>query len=108
VLLAETRDDRAWWHAREDVDAGLPVPDLHSTLESISAGYRLRVTTRGFLRDLAVLVDRLAPDAEVDNMLVTLLPGETAVFTISTAATLTLEQVTNPLVLRSANQLVAD
>jgi beta-mannosidase len=68
----------------------------------------LLVTTRGFLRDLAVLVDRLAPDAAVDNMLVTLLPGETAVFTISTTATLTLEQVTDPLVLRSANQLVAD
>jgi hypothetical protein len=34
------------------------------------------------------------------------LPGESAVFMITTSASLTYEQLTDPLVLRSANQLV--
>jgi len=54
-----------------------------------------------------VLADRVAPDAVVDDMLVTMLPGETVNFVITTAATLHLEQLRDPLVLRSANQLVA-
>jgi len=50
------------------------------------------------------LARRLAGDAVVDDMLVRLLPGE---FTIRTAAVLTREQLTDPLVLRSANQLTS-
>ncbi len=42
-----------------------------------------------------------------DDMLVTLLPGESATFMIRTAAVLTTEQLTDPLVLRSANQLTS-
>ena len=39
-------------------------------------------------------------------MLVTLLPGQSVTFETRTAADLTLEQLVDPLVLRSANQLV--
>ena len=107
VLLAESAGLRAWWHFTEDVDADLPDPDLDVTVEQIDGGYRLAVTTGGLVRDLAVLADRLAAEAVVDDMLVTLLPGETTTFTIRTTAALTKEQLTDPLVLRSANQLVA-
>jgi hypothetical protein len=40
-------------------------------------------------------------------MLVSLLPGESVVFAITTSAVLSHEQLIDPLVLRSANQLVA-
>ncbi len=107
VLLAESTSLRAWWHFAEDVDADLRNPDLDVTVEQIDGGYRLDVTTGSLTRDLTVLADRLAADAVVDDMLVTLLPGETTTFTIRTTAVLTKEQLTDPLVLRSANQLVA-
>ena len=108
LLLARTGSGstQAWWHFVEDVDGDLPVADLGSSLVPIEGGYRLEVTARTFIRDLAVLADRLAPDAVVDQMLVTLLPGESATFTISTAATLHPAWFEDPLVVRSANQLV--
>jgi len=106
-LLAEAGTRRAWWHSCEDVDAGLPAPDLTTSAEQMPGGYRLTVTANAFVRDLAVLADRLAADATVDDMLISLLPGESAVFAITTSAVLSLEQLTDPLVLRSANQLVA-
>jgi beta-mannosidase len=107
LLLAEAGVHRAWWHSREDVDSGLPALDLTTTSESVPGGYRLTVTANAFVRDLAVLADRLAPDATVDDMLVSLLPGESVVFAITTSAVLSHEQLIDPLVLRSANQLVA-
>jgi beta-mannosidase len=107
LLLAEAGTCRAWWYGCEDVDAGLPALDFTASAEQISGGYRLTVTANAFVRDLAVLADRLVADATVDDMLVSLLPGESAVFAITTSAVLSLEQLTDPLVLRSANQLVA-
>ena len=57
---------------------------------------------------MTVLADRVAPDASADNALVTLLPGQTVAFDIRTTAEVAPEAFTDPLVLRSANQLVAD
>ena len=107
VVVAETSEQRAWWHPREDIDAGLPAPELKTVLHETPDGYRLEVVAHTLIRDLALLVDRLAPDAAVDDMLVTLLPGESVSFMITTEACLTIEQLTDPLVLRCANQLVA-
>ena len=105
LLLAECGADRAWWPFAEDIDAALPVADLDTHVEAVDGGYRLTVTTRTLVRDLALLADRAAPDAIVDDMLVTLLPGDTTTFDIRTATVLTAEQLVDPLVLRSANQL---
>src|SRR6266702_3933286 len=107
VLVADAGSLRAWWHYAEDVDTSLPDPDLDVTVEQVADGYRLTVMAGALVRDLAVLADRLAGDAVVDDMLATLLPGESATFTIRTAAVLTKEQLTDPLVLRSANQLTS-
>lgn len=106
LLLAQAGEHRAWWHGCEDVDAGLPAPEFTATAERLPGGYRLTVTAQTLVRDLSVLADRLSPDASVDDMLVTMLPGESVAFTITTSAELTFEQLTDPLVLRSANQLV--
>ncbi|HTC68764.1 MAG TPA: glycoside hydrolase family 2 protein [Acidothermaceae bacterium] len=107
-ILAQCGSERAWWHTEEDVDAKLPASELTGRLEQTADGYHLTITAHTFVRDLALFVDRVAPDAVVDDMLVTLLPGESTVFAITTSAPMTLDQLTDPLVLRSANQLVAD
>jgi beta-mannosidase len=64
------------------------------------------VTARELAKDVAVLADKVAPDAQVDDMLVTLLPGETAVFTVTTGAAVEPDAFADPTVLRTANQLV--
>ena len=73
--------------------------------EAVVGGYRLTVPATRLVRDLSVLADKVAPDAEVDEMLVTLLPGQTAVFHIATVADVDPEAFAEPMVLRSANQL---
>ena len=47
------------------------------------------------------------PDAEVDDMLATLLPGEAVTWTIRCPSTVDPDRLVAPDVLRSANQLVA-
>ena len=105
LILTAAGEERAWWHFAEDRDANLPAPELDVTLEPVEGGYRMSVVARTFVRDLALLVDRLDPDAVVDDMLVTLLPGDRAEFVIRTEISLSQDQLSDPLVLRSANQL---
>ena len=106
LLVADLGDDRAWWQFAEDVDAALPEASLEAHVERTARGYRVTVHAVSYLRDLSLLADRLAPDAVVDSMLVTLLPGDTAVFEVTTEAALDTSALTRPDVLRSANQLV--
>jgi beta-mannosidase len=58
------------------------------------------------VRDLALLADKLDAAATVDDMLVTLLPGERVTFSVSTGLTLDPAELTSSRVLRSANQLL--
>lgn len=44
---------------------------------------RVTVTAHSLLRDLLLQADRLHPEARVDRGLVTLLPGESAVFAVT-------------------------
>ncbi|TDT74655.1 beta-mannosidase [Arthrobacter sp. AG258] len=107
-LVAVTLDGaRALWFFAEYRDSELVEPRLGHTLEWIDAGYELTVTAQDLTRDLSLLIDKVDPDARVDTMLLDLLPGESAVFRISTSAEMTLSELVDPLVLRSANQLVA-
>ncbi len=108
VLLAEVDGaQRAWWWFAEDRDAQLPEPRRDAAVRSVDGGYAVEVTALTILKDVALLADRAAPDARVDELLVSLLPGETATFRVRTAADLDLGALTDPLVLRCANQLVA-
>ena len=59
------------------------------------------------MRDIALLVDKIDPDAAADEALVTLLPGETATITVRHAGELDVAALRDARVLRSANQLVA-
>jgi beta-mannosidase len=79
-LIAVTAGDRrALWFHVADKDLDLRPPQYTVQVE----GRRVRVTAHTLLRDLALFPDRLDPAAEVDDQLVTLLPGESAVFTLN-------------------------
>ena len=58
------------------------------------------------MRDLALLVDKVDGDAVVDKMLITLLPGETTSFQVTSTAKLDPDAFLSPRVLRSANDLL--
>ncbi len=107
LVVAEVGGVRALWFFCEDRDQVLVEPVLDVTCTPADGGYEVRVTARSLLRDLAVLADKVAPDARVDDMLVTLLPGESAVFRVETGAQVDPDSFADPRVLRSANQLVA-
>ncbi|NYI06760.1 glycoside hydrolase family 2 protein [Allostreptomyces psammosilenae] len=105
VLVATSQDARATHLFGEDIDLAYEPRPLRAEVTAVPGGYRVDVTATSFARDVALLADRAAPDAEVDDMLVTLLPGERHSFTVTTAAGLDATALTDPLVLRCANDL---
>jgi beta-mannosidase len=105
VLSAQGSGESGFWFFAEDIASALPAAELAVKAEAVAGGYRLTVTAATLVRDLSVLADKVAPDAVADEMLVTLLPGQTAVFQITTAADVDPEAFADPAVLRSANQL---
>jgi beta-mannosidase len=106
LLVAETASARALSFYREDKDLAFPAPELDATCERTSGGYQVRLTARSLVRDVALLADKVAPDAVADDLLVTLLPGESASFLVRTTATIDPGALLHPMVPRSANQLL--
>ncbi|TFD50237.1 glycoside hydrolase family 2 protein [Cryobacterium frigoriphilum] len=107
LLQAELSGVRGHRFFAEPRDTGLAAPELETSLQRVPGGYRLTVTAHGLVRDLALLIDQVDPAGRVSDMLVTLLPGEHVDFDITSESDLTVTDLANPLVLRSANQLVA-
>lgn len=70
-------------------------------------GVEVTVRARSLVRELALIADVAAPDAEVDAMLVTLLPGESTTIRIRTRSGVDPSRFLEPDVLRSANALLA-
>ncbi|MGC4805247.1 glycoside hydrolase family 2 protein [Micromonospora sp. DT233] len=105
LLLAEAGQgvDRALWFFAEDRDVDWPTASYDATVEPVDGGVRVHVTARTVLRDLALFPDRLDPAAEADDALLTLLPGESATFTVSSARLLDPAALTARPVLRTVN-----
>ncbi|WDZ87344.1 glycoside hydrolase family 2 protein [Micromonospora cathayae] len=105
LLVAEAGDtaERALWFFAEDRDVPWPAAAYDSTVTPVDGGVRVRVTARTVLRDLTLFPDRLDPAAEVDRALVTLLPGESATFTVRTGRSLDPAALTARPVLRAVN-----
>ncbi|MFC8846293.1 MULTISPECIES: glycoside hydrolase family 2 protein [unclassified Micromonospora] len=105
LLVAEAGGDaeRAFWFFAEDRDADWPAAEYDATVEQVDGGQRVRVTARTFLRDLTLFPDRLDPAAEVDEALVTLLPGESATFTVRAPHPLPAAALTTRPTLRTVN-----
>ncbi|PSL03245.1 beta-mannosidase [Haloactinopolyspora alba] len=106
LVLATLGGERAWWFFAEYRDSELSSPDLRAGAERVDGGYRVHVTARGLTRDVALLADRVHPDARVDDMKVTLLPGERVSFFVTAPDGLDPAAFTAPTVLRSANDLL--
>ncbi len=106
VVVATAGGVRALHLFAEDRDAALDPSPLTATAHRVDGGYRVEVTATALARDVALLVDKAAPDARVDDQLVTLLPGERHAFHVTTSADLDPAALTDPRVLRTANALV--
>ncbi|WP_439693820.1 glycoside hydrolase family 2 protein [Curtobacterium sp. SP.BCo] len=108
LLIAELDGERGFWFPVEQRDSPLPPADLRTEVVAVDGGYDVSVTAASLVRDLALLVDKVDVDATVDDMIVTLLPGDAVTFRVATTKTLTPEQLTSASVLRTSNQLVSD
>lgn len=101
---------RGLWFPVEPRDSALAAASLSTSVTALAegsgAGYQVEVTAGSLVRDLALLVDKVDPAATVDEMLVTLLPGETAVFTVASDLAGVGEELVSGRVLRTANELV--
>ncbi|MFY1668981.1 glycoside hydrolase family 2 protein [Plantactinospora sp. WMMB334] len=109
LLVADPGGDgeRAFWFFAPDRDLRYPPAEYDATLEPSQEGVvRVRVTARTILRDLLLAPDRLDPAAEVDEALVTLLPGESTTFTVRSTAPLDPAALTTRPVLRCVNDML--
>lgn len=105
LIVATAGEHRTLWFFERDRHLDYPEADYHATVSRIPTGVEVTVTARTLLRDLVVQADRLDPEAEVDRSLVTLLPGESAVFTVRSSAELDVDALTSRPVLRCVNDV---
>ncbi|MFI0723736.1 glycoside hydrolase family 2 protein [Streptomyces sp. NPDC021224] len=84
LLTVRAGDERACWFPVRDKDFAYPEPAWDLDLAVLPDGAaEVTVTARVLLRDLLLQADRLAPGASADRGLTTLLPGESATFTVT-------------------------
>ena len=88
-----------------DVGLALDPAPLDVAVTRTPDGYEVTVTARSFARDVTLLPDRLAADATVDEALVTLVAGESAVFRVRTSTPGLERPLSRAPVLRTANDL---
>nr|WSX75047.1 glycoside hydrolase family 2 protein [Streptomyces sp. NBC_00899] len=82
-LVADADGLRAVHFPVPDHAFAYPVAEMATEVTLRPGGVRVTVTARTLLRDLLLQADRLHPDARTDRGLVTLLPGESAEFTVT-------------------------
>ncbi|WP_208543580.1 glycoside hydrolase family 2 protein [Rathayibacter sp. VKM Ac-2762] len=107
LLVVDFAGTRAFWFFAEYRDSALEAARLRTSAALVEGGVQVTVTAENLVRDVTLLVDKVDPSAVVDDQLVTLLPGESVVFTVRGSG-LDTEALVSPSVLRTANQLVAD
>lgn len=108
LLVCELAGRRALWFYCEYRDCALTEAKLTTDVRRVPNGYTVEVTADNLVRDLAVLADKVDPGAVVDDMLLTLLPGESHTFRVTTTASLEATMLTSERVLRCGNQLLSD
>jgi beta-mannosidase len=89
----------------EDIELALEPDPLQVNVSQADSGYAVTVTARSLARDVALLADQAAPDASVDDALITLTAGQSATFRVRTIARDIAQPLTRPPVLRTANDL---
>jgi beta-mannosidase len=104
LLVAGADRPRATWFFASDRQLLYPNPAPRAALACEGDVYRLTLSTDVLLREVTINIDRLDPDAAIDDNLVTLLPGESCTFTIRSSTPLSVEQLTRPPVFQCANR----
>ena len=84
VLVADLDGVRVVHRFVEPKDLALDPEALEVTLRATAAGLAVDVSASSLVLDVAVMADRIAPDAVVDDALVTLLAGESRTFVVTT------------------------
>jgi beta-mannosidase len=106
LLVAEAGGfARAVHYPAEPLGQRLRHDSLRATAEAVEGGVLVIVSADTVARDVFLQVDRVDPGATVDRGLVTLLPGESASFRVTTTAA-NPGAFLGPLVLRSLNDLI--
>lgn len=85
MLVAEIDGVRTVHLFAEYKDLALDADPVQVTVRRTGDGVAFDVVATSAAIDLAVLADLVAPDGVVDDMLVTVLPGESHTFTVTTA-----------------------
>lgn len=104
LLVAELGERRAVSLFAEEAAVAFPPAEYETAVQPVADGYLVTITARSIVRDLALFPDRLDPDAYVDDMLLTLLPGESAAFHVTSSRSLDPRALTTYPVLRCANE----
>nr|WP_245674771.1 glycoside hydrolase family 2 protein [Herbidospora cretacea] len=104
LIAATVGEHRAFGFFAEDIRIDWPVARFDTHVDRVAEGYRVSVHAHTLLRDLTIFPDRLDPYASVDDMLLTLLPGESAEVTITSDQDLDPEALVRRPVLRVLNE----
>jgi beta-mannosidase len=105
VLVVTGAGTRTVFDLAEVVDQVFAPSPLVASVESTADGARVTVTATSYARDVSLFPDRVDAQARVDEGLVSLLAGESVVFTVTGAPGIDSAALTGPLVLRHAAQL---
>jgi beta-mannosidase len=106
-LRARLGDAEACWFFEKDRRLAYPEPHFDIEVNDTAGGVEVTITARSLLRDLCLFADRIAPDAEVDEMMVTLMPGEITTFHIAGVSKEAWDKADLSMVIRTANQVAA-
>ena len=107
LLRASLGGLRAYWFFAQDKDIRYPEPRFTTEVLPAAGGLAVTVTAETILRDLVLFPDRLDPAAYADDAVVTLLPGESARFTVYTDLTLDKAALSSRPVLRCVNDITS-
>lgn len=105
LVAVEALGARGLWFFAEPRESSLPAMDARICVDRADDGFDVTVTAEALVRQAFLAVDGLDPAATVDEGLVTLLPGESAVFRVRGVDVLDEAAVRGAL--RTANDLVA-
>lgn len=102
-IAAEAGRERAVWFFDHDKALRYPKPQIEATLEIDAQVHRLTLRSDVLVRDLCLFADRLTPDAEASDQMVTLMPGEAVIIEIHSSRELALAELTSSAVMRCVN-----
>jgi beta-mannosidase len=108
LLVVDFGGSRALWFFAEYRDSALEPARLSTSVRPGVGGVDVIVTAENLVRDVTLLVDKVDPEAVVDDQIVTLLPGESVTFHVATTRPIDHDELVSARVLRTANQLVTD